>query len=347
MRPGTQLIAAGKDCEHLVARIESLWRRIQLSRRRGRCTGSGVSGIGNRRPRHRSASATAAATAVAADEEDLEGNSAECGDAFSPYASSINMLAFCASERRRVKPADHQPAFCPTIDRITSAVSTTGATTAEATAPAAHVGSGLNLPLADLSSSASSLLPTSSGTLPPSASSTCCRHGLLEPAASLGGAGNSRPPTPELRSCQLAENDLRDGQRVLLSEAPVESFGPAPDGSPSSCCLWYLGVVKEVQPPDVYRVSLSGSARSRRQYMTREELLCRAVLEIRPSSRAELPPGSRVCAYWSDSLTALYPGTVRPLPEGVEVAANEVYVEFDDSDRRCVRLDRIDRKSVV
>ncbi|PAA58214.1 hypothetical protein BOX15_Mlig033088g3 [Macrostomum lignano] len=364
---GSKLIPDAKDCEQLVAQIEALWRRIQQSRSLLKSSSRGRHSHASR-SRHRSDAVVAASASAGS-------SGSDGGDAFSPFASSVHMLAFCASEQKQ-RPVSqktiHQSADaeaevhgCPTIDRMATksksklassastaykpATASTSAASASATSPNRTTCS-----TASNSSSNRKRRYNSSG----SESKQQRKNQFLQQQQQQEQQQEQQqqdagPPTPELRSCQLAENDLRDGQRLLVSQAD------AVDGGATAGGLWYSGVLKEVQPPDVYRVSLNGSPRSRHQYFTREELLCQAVLEIRPSSTAELPAGCRVCAYWSASLTALYPGTVSSHQchddseadnEAEEVDNDEeqpeagrqlVYIEFDDNDSRWIPLDRI------
>lgn len=44
--------------------------------------------------------------------------------------------------------------------------------------------------------------------------------------------------------------------------------------------------------------------------LTAAELLFPQVLDVRPQSSRYLPPGTRVCAYWSQKSRCLYPGNV-------------------------------------
>uniref|UniRef100_A0A0R3WKL5 BAH domain-containing protein n=1 Tax=Hydatigena taeniaeformis TaxID=6205 RepID=A0A0R3WKL5_HYDTA len=73
------------------------------------------------------------------------------------------------------------------------------------------------------------------------------------------------------------------------------------------------------------------------------QVLQQAVLEVVPVSISQLPPGTRVCAAWSDTLaTNLYPGVISELgPEKPLPADNCLCIDFDDGDHREVPLHHI------
>lgn len=56
-------------------------------------------------------------------------------------------------------------------------------------------------------------------------------------------------------------------------------------------------------------------------------------MEIAPKTSDEVPPGTRLCAYWSQQYRCLYPGTVAVTssPEH-ELDSKYAVVEFDDGD---------------
>lgn len=65
-------------------------------------------------------------------------------------------------------------------------------------------------------------------------------------------------------------------------------------------------------------------------------------MEVCPSSTKELPPGTRLCAYWSQQYRCLYPGTsVEPTEPDPELDEKFVSVEFDDGDSGRIALDDI------
>lgn len=64
-------------------------------------------------------------------------------------------------------------------------------------------------------------------------------------------------------------------------------------------------------------------------------------LELCPSSVNEVPPGTRLCAYWSQQYRCLYPGTSAS-PEGTQRDADRyISVEFDDGDNGRIALEDI------
>ncbi|KAH9513149.1 hypothetical protein Btru_036004 [Bulinus truncatus] len=132
------------------------------------------------------------------------------------------------------------------------------------------------------------------------------------------------PPTPEPRSCKLQTTDLREGLKVLYLN----------DG------LFYEGVVKALQPPDVYGVLTAGQRGSRPHILCQEEVLKDAVLDVRPGSIRYLPEGTRVCAFWSQQFSCLYPGTVAKSSPSAHATIN-VSVDFDDGDSGRIPIEHI------
>jgi len=57
----------------------------------------------------------------------------------------------------------------------------------------------------------------------------------------------------------------------------------------------------------------------------------------------QLIEGARVCAYWSQKFSCLYPGTVRRGKKGggVDPRGDLIYVQFDDGDRGRIPLEHI------
>ncbi len=75
---------------------------------------------------------------------------------------------------------------------------------------------------------------------------------------------------------------------------------------------------------------------------------------VKPTSKAELPIGTRVCVYWSKEYTCLFPGTVEPNEdeedeEGAGTSKRKqfpakdglVEVLLDDGDRRQVDVTKV------
>lgn len=65
-------------------------------------------------------------------------------------------------------------------------------------------------------------------------------------------------------------------------------------------------------------------------------------MEIAPTSSDEVPPSTRLCAYWSQQYRCLYPGTAAS-STSPEYDANSKYivVEFDDGDSGRIALEDI------
>lgn len=61
-----------------------------------------------------------------------------------------------------------------------------------------------------------------------------------------------------------------------------------------------------------------------------------------PTSADEVPPGTRLCAYWSQQYRCLYPGTVAA-SSSPEYETNSKYavVEFDDGDSGRIAIEDI------
>ncbi|XP_011788684.1 PREDICTED: BAH and coiled-coil domain-containing protein 1 [Colobus angolensis palliatus] len=120
------------------------------------------------------------------------------------------------------------------------------------------------------------------------------------------------------RSCAIHKEDLRDGLPVLI---------------PKEDSLLYAGSVRTLQPPDIYSIVIEGERGNRQRIYSLEQLLQEAVLDVRPQSSRYLPPGTRVCAYWSQKSRCLYPGNVVRGASGDEDEdLDSVVVEFDDGD---------------
>ncbi|KAL7989568.1 hypothetical protein Chor_012234 [Crotalus horridus] len=133
------------------------------------------------------------------------------------------------------------------------------------------------------------------------------------------------------QSCTILKEDLQDGLRVLI---------------PKEDSLLYAGSVKSLQPPDIYSIVIEGERGNRQRIYSQEQLLQEAVLDVQPQSSRSLPPGTRVCAYWSQKSRCLYPGNViRGEQAGSssdeEEDAESVLVEFDDGDTGHISLSNI------
>ena len=63
------------------------------------------------------------------------------------------------------------------------------------------------------------------------------------------------------------------------------------------------------------------------------------VLEIHPEGQADLPIGTRVCAFWSSAYACLFPATITTPDEAMQ--PGQVLVELDDGDSRPVDINDI------
>lgn len=66
------------------------------------------------------------------------------------------------------------------------------------------------------------------------------------------------------------------------------------------------------------------------------------IVEIAPATSEEVPPGTRLCAYWSQQYRCLYPGTAASSnsPE-YEADTKYIVVEFDDGDSGRIAIEDI------
>lgn len=126
--------------------------------------------------------------------------------------------------------------------------------------------------------------------------------------------------------------------------------------------LFYAGCLTAIRAPDLYGVTLDGERGNKAHIMSREDILRDAVsfefeeklqniysncfhfqiLEVAPNLTADIPPGTRICAYWSQQYRCLYPGTVA-ISTTPNYAADDKYaaVEFDDGDSGRIALEDI------
>ncbi|XP_064006773.1 BAH and coiled-coil domain-containing protein 1 isoform X2 [Pogoniulus pusillus] len=141
-----------------------------------------------------------------------------------------------------------------------------------------------------------------------------------------GLRGGRCSPLPH--ACAIQKEDLRDGLHILI---------------PKEDSLLYAGSVRTIQPPDIYSIIIEGERGNRQRIYSQEQLLQEAVLDIRPQSRRSLPPGTRVCAYWSQKSRCLYPGNVvrGSSSDEEEDDPEAVMVEFDDGDTGHIAVSNI------
>ncbi|XP_074745135.1 BAH and coiled-coil domain-containing protein 1 isoform X2 [Strix uralensis] len=141
-----------------------------------------------------------------------------------------------------------------------------------------------------------------------------------------GARGGRHSPLPH--ACAIQKEDLRDGLHILI---------------PKEDSLLYAGSVRTIQPPDIYSIIIEGERGNRQRIYSQEQLLQEAVLDVRPQSRRSLPPGTRVCAYWSQKSRCLYPGNVvrGSSSDEEEDDPEAVMVEFDDGDTGHIAVSNI------
>ena len=58
---------------------------------------------------------------------------------------------------------------------------------------------------------------------------------------------------------------------------------------------------------------------------------------MKPSTVNELKTGTRVCAFWSNQINYLHPGTV----VGPDIDQNFVIIQLDDGDHRDIHVDQV------
>lgn len=129
----------------------------------------------------------------------------------------------------------------------------------------------------------------------------------------------------QVPQCIIEKDELQDGLRILIFM----------DG------LFHEGEIKAIHPPDVYGAILDNERRTRPHICSQEEILRDAIKDVKPDSVKDLKEGTRICAYWSQQFSCLYPGTISrasPDPHGDKSLVN---VEFDDGDNGKIPLDHI------
>ncbi|XP_024902868.1 BAH and coiled-coil domain-containing protein 1, partial [Pteropus alecto] len=148
-----------------------------------------------------------------------------------------------------------------------------------------------------------------------------------EEGEEAGGPLSAEQSAPLARSCTIHKEDLQDGLPVLI---------------PKEDSLLYAGSVRTLQPPDIYSIVIQGERGNRQRVYSLEQLLQEAVLDVQPQSSRYLPPGTRVCAYWSQKSRCLYPGNVvRGASSDEEEDLDSVVVEFDDGDTGHIAVSNI------
>ena len=129
----------------------------------------------------------------------------------------------------------------------------------------------------------------------------------------------------DIKDATLNADLLKDGLRILNKK----------NGH------FYPGRLNAVRPPDIYGILLDNERGFRPNIYAREELLEDAIREIKVKT-ADLPMGTRVCAYWSAKYHFLHPGTVIPVSSTLDKNPGKyLNVELDDGDTREVHIDQL------
>jgi len=132
-------------------------------------------------------------------------------------------------------------------------------------------------------------------------------------------------PKMEVKDASLSQDMLKDGLRLLTKI----------DGH------FYPGRLNAIRPPDIYGVLLDNERGFRPIIYAREELLNDAIKELKLKS-AEVPMGTRICAYWSAKYHYLHPGTIIPVNEDVDKFPGKyLNVVLDDGDSREIHIDQM------
>ncbi|KAL4240920.1 heterochromatin assembly [Mactra antiquata] len=129
----------------------------------------------------------------------------------------------------------------------------------------------------------------------------------------------------DLPRCTITQDELCDGMRILVFM----------DG------LFHEGELKAIRPPDIYGAILDNERKTRPHYYSQEEILKDAIKDTKALNGDQITEGTRICAYWSQQFSCLYPGTISrgsPNPITDKTLYN---VEFDDGDTGKIPLDHI------
>ncbi|XP_059472536.1 protein winged eye-like isoform X2 [Neocloeon triangulifer] len=160
----------------------------------------------------------------------------------------------------------------------------------------------------------------------------------LRTARKQMSSGSTERPLkrPSLESCSSVNGHLLP---CTLSSEDLEG---QPRAMRVMGGLVYAGLVTAIRAPDLYGITLDGERGNRPHILSREEALKELIREVQPSKTDQVPPGTRVCAYWSQQSRCLYPGTVaEPSSPDAELDACSVNVEFDDGDSGRITLEDI------
>eukprot|EP00092_Neocalanus_flemingeri_P003683 GFUD01003957.1.p1 GENE.GFUD01003957.1~~GFUD01003957.1.p1 ORF type:complete len:1381 (+),score=371.85 GFUD01003957.1:1199-5341(+) len=124
-----------------------------------------------------------------------------------------------------------------------------------------------------------------------------------------------------VRSCILKDTDLVDGLRIIKRTGTH----------------FYPGRLTEISAPDIYGIVVDNERGNKPHIFSQEEVLNEAVLEMKPKAVNELEVGARVCAFWSNHMNYLHPGTVA----GPDIDEQFVIIQLDDGDSRDIHIDQV------
>ncbi|KAJ6629261.1 Protein winged eye [Pseudolycoriella hygida] len=145
------------------------------------------------------------------------------------------------------------------------------------------------------------------------------------------------------RSSESKSKKRKIDARCNLTEEQLDNLSTTARVLTALGGLFYAGCLGAVQPKNVYSIILDGERGNKPRFLTREEILRDAVLhEVAPRSADEVPPGTRLCAYWSEKYRCLYPGTAaHPSSDDYEFDPKFVTVEFDDGDSGRIPIEHV------
>ncbi|NXF55936.1 BAHC1 protein, partial [Oceanites oceanicus] len=137
-----------------------------------------------------------------------------------------------------------------------------------------------------------------------------------------------RPPAPSGPSAPAPAGSLFAG-------TDPRHFGPRDEGARLASERLKKATRKSKVLQSALRVSVGGAEA--------QHAASSQVLDVRPQSRRSLPPGTRVCAYWSQKSRCLYPGNVvrGSSSDEEEDDPEAVMVEFDDGDTGHIAVSNI------
>ncbi|KAB0396024.1 hypothetical protein E2I00_012903, partial [Balaenoptera physalus] len=162
----------------------------------------------------------------------------------------------------------------------------------------------------------------------------------------VGKQGKGRAVSRLLESFAVEDDfEFEDSSSLSEEEEEEEEEASGPLSAEQSAALGERpGGDAERLGPAVgsYSIVIEGERGNRQRIYSLEQLLQEAVLDVRPQSSRYLPPGTRVCAYWSQKSRCLYPGSVvRGTSSDEEEDLDSVVVEFDDGDTGHIAVSNI------